>query len=124
MRSSSKPGLYLSSNQMPTRSQPWSRIRKIQPADQAMVPAGRNRARAMSRKLTTTHISAFIARVIGYLFLWGRCTINVYEYLGSPYEMGRAGSATARVLRATHEASNPLAPPARVPAHQQIGRAS
>jgi hypothetical protein len=45
---------------------------QVDPAGQAMVPAIRNRVRAVSRKLTATHRSAFMARIIDYLFLWGR----------------------------------------------------
>src|SRR5579863_2096652 len=53
---------------MPTRSQAWSRIRKIHPAGQARVPAGRNREAAMSKKLTVTHIIDFdIIIIIGHL---------------------------------------------------------
>src|SRR5438552_5694087 len=49
-----------------------------------MVPAGRNRARAMTRKPITTHTSAFIARVIGHLFPWGMSiherSMNVFAH--------------------------------------------
>src|SRR5260370_27078664 len=81
-----------------------------------MVPAERNSARAVTRKPITAHTSVFIARVRS---TFSDCIRFLFFRL-----VTWAGPATAQVLRARHAASNPLALPARAPAHQHKPRRS
>src|SRR5258708_4171312 len=67
-RSCSKPGSDLNSSPVFTTVKPSNRIKKIQPAGHRIVPARRNRSRAIIRKLTTVHTNALIRSFIGHLF--------------------------------------------------------